>query len=487
VHIAISNLDLTIVVVYLLATVAFGLAFGQKQGDVKDYLLGGGKLPWWALLGSIVGTETSTATFLSVPGLAYAANGGDLRFLQLSLGYIVGRFVVVLLILPHYFRGELLTSYEVLNSRFGGPTKMTASLLFLVTRNLADGLRLYLAAIVLEQVAGLPLTWSVIVMGVVILLFTFFGGMRSVVWNDCVQLVVYLGGAVLAGAIIVSRLPGGWQQFVEFGSAHDKFRMLDFSTDLTQNFTFWSGLVGGMFLTMGTHGTDQLMVQRLLGARSCREAGFALSLSGLFVFVQFLLFLLLGVGLAAYFAEFPPTAAFASNDQVFATFIVSHMPVGAVGLTLAAVLAAALSSSLNAAAAAAMNDIYRPFCRTPPSPDQLMLVTRVLTVVFGFVQIGVGIAGQHFSKNVVNDVLAIAGFTTGIILGVFLLGILTRHVSQKAALVGLVGGLAIMTGIKFGTTLAWPWFTIVGSSATFGLGLMASVLFPIQVAKEAEV
>jgi SSS family transporter len=394
-------------------------------------------------------------------------------FLQLAFGYIIGRFAIVILFLPHYFRGELFTAYQVLHQRFGVATKQTASLMFLITRNLGDGLRLYLTAVVLMHVSGLDLSLCVLVMGITTIIYTFAGGMRSVVWTDCIQFGVYILGAVLAAWVILAGLPGGWKQLADFAAKHHKFRLLDFSFSLTENFTFWSGLVGGAFLTLGTHGTDQLMVQRYLAARSRKEAGRALGLSGLVVFAQFALFLLIGVGLACYYDGLGIT--FAKNDEVFARFIVDRLPVGVVGVTLAAVFAAAmstLSSSLNSSATVLVNDFYLPLFKEPPSPRNLLRASRGLTVVFGLIQVGVGIAGRHLRESVINNVLAIASFTTGLTLGLFFLGVFTRRVSQSAALLGLLGGATLLTIVWYATPLAWPWYAVVGSLTTVGIGLL---------------
>lgn len=482
----IGEVDLAILAAYLLGVVLLGLWIGRSQRDISSYLLAGRDLPWWVVLGSIVATETSTVTFLSVPGLAMAMKdgvvdftGGNLCFLQLTIGYIIGRILVVVLLLPHYFRGQLYCAYEVLDRRFGGMTKQSASLLFIVTRTLADGLRLYLTAIVLDRVVGIDLAASVVVIGIATIAYTFVGGMKSVVWNDCIQFVVYIAGALLAGWVILDKLPGGWAQVSQFAAAHDKFQILDLSFDLTKNYTLWAGVVGGTFLSLSTHGTDQLMVQRYLCARNQRGASRALILSGFVVCAQFVLFLLLGVGLACFYSQFPPEVAFEKTDEVLATFIVGHLPVGVVGITLAAVFSAAmstLSSSLNSSATAVINDFYLPFRRRRNVEDSsrgLLRVSRLLTVVFGVLQICVGIAGAGMSQNVVGSVLAIAGFTTGIVLGVFFLGVLTKSVSQRAALTGLAGGLTITSYVTFGTDLAWPWFTLVGSSATFVIGVAA--------------
>ncbi|HUG92312.1 MAG TPA: sodium:solute symporter [Planctomycetaceae bacterium] len=478
---SIHPIDLAVLAAYLAAVIAVGLWVGRRGGrGLSEYLLGGRDLPWWALLGSIVATETSTATFLSVPGVAYA-QGGDLRFLQLAIGYIVGRCLVTLILLPQYFRGELFTAYEVLHKRFGGTTKQAASLVFLVTRNLGDGLRLFLTAIALREVVGLPLSLCVIVIGAATIVYTVAGGMKSVVWNDCLQLVVYMAGGVAALLILLERLPGGWSGLTAFAGEHGKFRLFDFQFDLAEKYTFWAGLVGGAFLTMGTHGADQLMVQRYLSARSQRDAGRALVLSGLVVLVQFALFLLIGVGLAAFYAAFPPDQPFAQNDRVFASFVVNQLPVGLVGLALAAVFAAAmstLSSSLNSSASAVVNDFLRSGAREDADSPRLVWVSRGLTLVFGAVQIAIGIAAARFATSVVEDALAVAGFSAGILLGVFALGVLTSRVGEKAALAGMLAGLAAVTFVKFATATAWPWFAMVGALTTFGAGLLASLVLP---------
>jgi SSS family transporter len=311
------------------------------------------------------------------------------------------------------------------------------------------------------------------------IVYTVAGGMKSVVWNDCLQFLVYMAGGVAALVILVDRLPGGWDGLTAFAREHDKLRVFDFRWDLAEKYTFWAGLVGGAFLTMGTHGADQLMVQRYLSARNQRDAGRALMVSGLVVFVQFALFLLIGVGLAAFYAEFPPEQPFARADRVFASFIVEHLPVGLVGLSLAAVFAAAmstLSSSLNSSATAVVNDFLRRN-RDRADADSLRFVSisRALTVLFGIVQIGIGIAAAEFATSVVEDALAIAGFSAGILLGVFALGVLTRRVGEWAALAGMLVGLGTLLWVKFATTVAWPWYAAIGASATFAAGVVASL------------
>jgi SSS family solute:Na+ symporter len=486
-NLAIGAIDLTVLGLYTLTAVLIGIWVGRGQRDLAGYLLGGRDLPWWAILGSIVATETSTATFLSVPGVAFASKTGDLGFLQLTFGYIIGRTLIVYFLLPLYFRGQLFTAYEVLEERFGGSTKRTASLIFLVTRNLGDGLRLFLAAVALQLVLNFPLPVCVIAMGLVTIVYTVFGGMKSVVWNDCLQMVIYVAGGFLAAGIILSRLPAGWETMQAYGIEHDKFQVLDLSFVFNDAFTLWAGVFGGMFLTLGTHGTDQMMVQRYLCARSQADAGRALIASGFVVLFQFLLFLLLGVGLACFYdLEYPGRVL--EKDREFATFIIEEMPrnVGIIGLLLAAVFAAAmstLSSSLNSSASAVVNDFHAAG-RRPEESAKLVRLSRRYTILFGILQIGIGIAAEQFDARVVSNALAIAGFSAGLLLGVFCLGVLTRSVGQAACLIGLLIGLATLSAVVFvlpmlgsGISIAWPWYAMIGALATFVGGLVSQQFF----------
>lgn len=474
-----ASLDLVVVAGYLAGVVLFGLWVGRKQKGAADYMLGGRDIPWWGLLFSIVATETSTVTFLSIPGFAWSR---DFTWIQLAIGFVLGRLLVVVFLLPHYFAGEYFTAYEVLRRRFGGLVGQTASLLFVLTRSLADGLRLFLTAIVVQEISGLSLAWSVALVGLTTIVYTFVGGMKAVVWTDVAQFAIYLLGAAVALALLVARLPGGWDELVAVASAGGRLRWLDPSPSLLNPYTLWAGLVGGMFLTFGSHGADQLMVQRYLCARSQREAGRALWTSGVVVLLQFAFFLLIGVGLFAFYRAFPPAVAFDRADRVFVRFIVEQLPHGVIGIVAGAIFAAAmstLSSSLNSSATAAVSDFYRPL-RPSASPAHLLRVTRAFTLLFGLVQVSVALCGPLLARTVVESVLTIAGFTTGITLGVFFLGIFTRRVGQKAAFCGLLCGLLLITAVAFGTPLAWPWYTMVGSLGTFGFGWLASYRWPAE-------
>ncbi len=494
-NLSIHAIDAAIIVGYLATVLALGLWVGRGQKTTVEYFLGDRSLPTWAVLLSIVATETSTVTFLSIPGFAFA-EGGDMRFLQITFGYIIGRFLVIWALLPLYFQGQAFTAYEVMQRRFGMSSRRATSLLFLITRNLSDALRLYLTALALQQVIGLGLPTCIMIMGIVTIVYTVLGGVKSVVWNDCLQFFIYIFGAGVALFVIVSRLPGGWEQFAQFGAEFDKFRVLDFDTSLTKpTMTFWSGLIGGLFLTAATHGTDQLMVQRYLTACSGRAAGWALGLSGLFVAAQFALFLVIGAALACFYTEFPPDTPFGprDGDKVFSHFIVHHLSRGLVGLTLSAVFAAAmstLSGSLNSSATALINDIYLPLVSREPSAKRLLWISRLATVAFGILQICIALASYQLgtTESTVNSVLKIAGFALGPMLGLYFLAVFTQRVQQRAALAGFCVGVAALSYIALYTSLAWPWYAGVGALITFTAGALLSnfLVEPINPTSQSE-
>jgi solute:Na+ symporter, SSS family len=497
------TLDLFIILAYVAGTVLFGAWFSRQQHNVNDYFVGGRNVPWWAIMASIVATETSTVTFISVPGFAYA---GNFTFLQLVIGYMIGRVAVTLLFIPAYFRGDLLTVYQLLGTRFGDRVKRLAASLFLATRSLADGFRLFATGLVLaallmsmpgmEQAArstmpGIDprfslLAASVLLLGAATIVYTYLGGMKAVIWTDLVQLAVYLGGAVVAAAILIHRIPGGLGEAIEVGTAAGRFQLFDFTWDLGRSYTFWSGVIGGAFLTTATHGTDQMMVQRYLCSRTSGQARAALLLSGLIVFVQFALFLFIGVLLFVYYTQYAPgeTAAFSlagrlQTDRVFPHFVVTHMPAGLMGLVVAAIFAAAmstLSSSLNSSAATSTADFYIPLTGGARSDGHYLRTSRIFTAGWGLVQIGVALLAIRLSSRVVDEVLGIASFTNGVILGVFLLGTLTRRVGQGAAFTGMIAGASLMLAVRFFTPVSWQWYVLIGSLTTFSAGLAASYL-----------
>jgi SSS family solute:Na+ symporter len=503
-------------VLYVLGTTLLGAWFARRQRDLRVYFVGDRDVSGWLILVSIVATETSTVTFLSVPGLAFHrptvwdTEPGNLTFLQLSFGYIIGRMLIAWLLLPQYLRKELYSAYELLRQHFNPAVQRTASGLFLLTRAIADGLRLYLAALLLEQFTGWNSQVSIVVIGVATMIYTYLGGMQAVIWTDLVQFVIYIAGAIVAAFFILHQVEGGWYGFLSVGQQEHKFHLLDFSGDLTRPFTFWAGLIGGAFFTMASHGADQMMVQRYLCSRSLRQARLALVASGFVVLAQFLLFLLIGVGLYVLFHQGLlqlPTAI--KDDAVFGYFIVRFLPSGIVGLVIAAVLAASmssLSSSLNSSASAFTSDFYRPLL---PGRDErhYLVISRLMTTGWGLTRIGVALMAVSLMRdsNVITQVLRVAGFTTGMILGLFVLGSLRRRVASSAALVGLVSGFLIVSLVWLPSAastsistwlgrlwgegsvprplavwaeypLAWPWYAVIGTVSTVMVALLVDLL-----------
>jgi len=487
------TLDLLIIFGYLIGIVVFGSWFAKKQQTTSDYFLGDRSVPWWAVAFSIVATETSTITFISVPGIAFS-RGGNFQFLQLVLGYLAGRIVISLLFIPSYFRGELLTVYQLLDRRFGSKIKMIAASLFVVMRNIADGIRLLLTAIVLAAVytsfqpganAETITVVSVILIGVAMIVFTYFGGMEAVIWVEVVQLGIYIAGAIAAAVILTNSIDGGLGAAFANASAFHKFSLFDFSFDFTKTFTFWAGLIGGCFPTMSTHGTDQYLVQRYLCTDRARKAVTALLVSGAIVLGQFIGFLFIGVLLFSYYHPFTDpgyTAAastafpFGGGDRVFPDFITRHMPSGLSGLVVAAIFAAAMSSSLNSIAATAVNDLYKPF--RPARPDKHYLkVSHILTLFWGVVQIGVALVVRHQNRSALDQALSIASLINGPVLGVFLVGTFLRRVSEPPALIGMGASIAVMLYIFFATKIAWTWYVFIGSTITLIVAGIASFAF----------
>ena len=495
-----QTLDLIIIFGYLIGITAFGILFAGKQDTTEDYFVGSRSVPWWAIAMSIVATETSTITFISVPGIAFA-KGGNFQFLQLVFGYLLGRVVISLVFIPMYFRGDLQTVYQLLGERFGGKVKIVASGLFVIMRNIADGIRLLLTAIVLAAVytafrpetdPAIVIVGSIVLLGAVMIVFTFFGGMEAVIWIEVVQLVVYIGGAIAAAVVLLSNIDGGFSGAVAIGEQFNKFSIFDFNLDFAKTYTFWGGLLGGCFLTMSTHGTDQFLVQRYLCTDKPRAAITALMTSGAVVLGQFIGFLFIGVLLFAFYTPYQlegygtATGAFpfTGGDKVFPDFITTKMPTGLSGLVIAAIFAAALSSSLNSIAATAVNDIYKPFAKNV-SDKHLLRIAAILTVFVGAIQIAIAVSLKDVGRSALDLALAVASLINGPILGVFLVGALLKKAREIHALTGMAISILLMTYILLaanqivpGPNIAWPWYALIGSLSTVAVAFVSTFIVP---------
>lgn len=489
-----TGLDVAVLALYITGVTAWGIWLGRGQAGAKDYFLGGRDLPWGAVLFSVVATETSTLTFLSIPGLAYAT---DLGFLQLTIGYLIGRIVVAYVLLPAYYRGELDTAYALLEARFGAATRRFASAIFMVTRALASGVRLFATAIPIALITGWSYSVSILVIGVLTLIYTYYGGIRSVVWVDVLQMLIYMIGAVGALGVLIALVPGGWDAIVASSAVAGKLETLRLGWDISQPYNIWAGIFGGAFLSMASHGADQQIVQRLLTCRELRQSQWALIGSGVAVIAQFALFLVIGLGLWHFYGA----REFARTDEIFVTFIIEQLPSGVTGLVIAGIFAAAmssLSSAVNSLASSTIYDIYRPLAGG--TEQQLFKMGRIATLFWGVVLVGGALLFRSQDTPVVELGLAIASFTYGGLLGGFFLGILNRRAVQRDAIVAIAVGIAVMTVIVLDQwyaalfaglglpriadavlwlgSIAWPWHVVIGTLATFAVGSLLSLAHP---------
>jgi len=485
----IDSLDLAIVIVYLLAVTALGMHFRRKQnqaagqinGDdrnavTREYFLGGRTAPWWALAFSIVATETSTLTIIGTPAIAY---GSNLTFLQLIFGYLIGRVLIVLVLLPGYFRGDFFTAYALIEKRFGQRMRAVAASTFLITRALAEGVRVSAIAIVLSVVLGTSEHLSVVIVIALTLLYTLEGGMKAVIWTDVAQLFIYLAGSAATFLVLLHRVPGSWNEVVQVAATHGhKLQVFDFSFNLATKYTFWSGLIGGAFLTMATHGTDQTIVQRLLAAHNQQDSRRALLASGVIVLFQFTVFLMIGVLLFVFAQHTPLLSAGEPTDRILPLFLLREMPTGLAGLLLASIIAVAMSNasgSLNSLAASSVLDFsaLRRGDHKPATEASFLQLSRRMTLFWGLVLMGFGLMTWG---PVLEAGLTVAALPYGSLLGLFLLGTLNRRANANGALAGMFTGLITILCVWRLTTIAFTWYFLIGSITTFSVGSLVSLL-----------
>ncbi len=479
-------IDWVIVVLYLLGVLIFGIISGGKQRSTLDYFLGARQVPWLAVCFAVVATETSALTFLSIPGVAYATN---LNFLQLTFGYILGRIAVSFLFLPAYYRGELATAYQFLGIRFGRKVRNFASIVFMLTRLAADGVRLFTTAIPLAVIlknSAQFAEWSdvqiyvisIIIISLITFLYTFIGGVRAVIWMDVVQMFIYIGGAIAAIIVLWSKIDGGIPQVINFSA--EKFKIINWGFDkplkefFNQPYTLFASLIGGAFLSMASHGTDQLIVQRLLTTDSLKNSQKALITTGFIVAVQFFMFLFVGLMLYTFY-----NGENMNPNEVFADFIVKYIPSGISGLIIAGLFAAAMSTlagSMSSLASSAMIDIYKPYFAKNPDDKKELIISRIITAVWAILLVGSAMFFMRTEKTVVELALSIASFTYGGLLGTFLLGVLFKKVDETSALVGFAAGILAMVYVILNTKIAWTWHTFIGAGTTIIFGNLFQML-----------
>jgi len=475
-----TTLDYAIVAAYLAGIAIFGILQRGKQQSARDYFLGRENIPWWVVCFSIVAAETSTLTFISIPGLAYMSN---MAFLQVAFGYLVGRILVSLIFLPAYFRGEISTAYAFLESRFGAKTRSFASITFLLTRMAADGVRLFATAIPLKLILDIDYSAAILILALVALAYTYIGGVRGVIWVDAIQMVVYIGGALIAAFFLVSSYPGGWSSITSklMGSGKFDFIVPGFGSNFWQMpYTLLGGLVGGAFLSMASHGVDQLIMQRVLATKSLSASRRALIGSGIIVIIQFAIFLFVGGLLWAHYdGASLSSMGLAKSDEIFPRYIIEGLPPGFSGFIVAGLLAAALSTlagSMSSMASSAVLDLVKPYSKKELRPEREIFLSRVITIAFAVALVGSALFFMNTSLTVVELALSISSFTYGGLLGTFLLGALFRRPREEDALAGFTAGIFIMISVISLKLVSWTWFTLVGVVATVAIGMLLSSL-----------
>src|ERR1700683_4573705 len=469
-----DKLDLAIIALYLVGITLFGLRFRTRQRSLLDYFLAGRDIPWWAIALSIVAAETSTLTIISIPGLAYDTN---LTFLQVIMGYVVGRAVISFVLLPQYFRGDLYTAYELIERRFGRGLRSLTAGLFLLTRAAAEGVRVYAVSIVVSIALGTGEVASIAIITVLTLIYTFEGGLAAVIWTDVVQTAIYVGGTLVGLVTILHLVPGGWTAIHAAAASAGKLQVFDFRPNFWLPYTFWAGVIGGTAFITASHGTDQLIVQRLLAARGQKQSAVALLSSGVAILFQFALFLIVGVMLWAFYRV--PSAHFGTADRIYPTFIVSQMPHGISGLLIAAILAAAMSNLSAALNSLSSSTILDFLVRLRPNTDERarMRFSRLATFFWAMVLFALAVLALQKVGRVVEVGLQIASVAYGALLGVFLLGVLTRKANQRGAMVGMLFGFG-MELYLWRMHVPWTWWVVTGTVVTFAIGYAVSWLGP---------
>jgi SSS family transporter len=497
-------LDLLVLLLYLGGTTALGMWIGRSQRSTSDYFVADRAIPWWAVLFSIVASETSALTFISIPGLAYT---GNLGFLEVVAGYIVGRIVVAYTLLPRYFAGNLVTAYALLETRFGLGTRRFTSIVFMITRAMADAVRVFATAIPVALIIGpvMPKEYTmpaaIVVLGVLTVIYTYRGGMKAVVWTELLQASIYLMGGISAIVLIGQAVDGGWTTILAQAGAAGKLEGIDWYTGFDRPHTMFAGIIGGAFLAMASHGTDQIIVQRLLSSRSLKQAQMAIIGSGFAVFAQMGLFLMVGLGLWVVYGG----QTFATADQIFPTFIIERMPHGLIGLIVAAIIAATMSThsgAINALAASSTYDIYLPFTGRSAEDPRTLRVSKLFALAWGIALTAGALMFKEQGTPVVVIALSIASFTQGGLLGGFFLGLFWSRAIQRDAILGMSVGISCMAFIVFAkqivaaypsmeptlhgvASIAWPWYVLIGLSITFVTGALSSFTHPAPAAPRA--
>src|SRR5712692_4900802 len=523
-------IDTAVLLLYFVLIISIGLYMGRKEEDLKDFALGGRRIPWWAVLASLVAAETSAGTFFGTPGEGFSHR--DYTYLQLAFGTILGRVLVSYIFIKPYYDYKVFSIYEYLTARFGVASKNAASAVFMITRLLASGARLYVAAIALalayEMISGTrpnqtQTLWiylgATIAIVILTAIYTTSGGIKAVIWTDLIQASIMIGSALIALALLYFAIPGGWHEIVQ---RHGAFQVSDLITTgldpakhgwdqvksmFETEYTIFAGLIGAAFITMGTHGTDQDMVQRMLTAPDIRRSRRSLICSALADIPIALTFLSIGLLLWVYYQAHPDPTLPKTPNETFCHFILYQMPVGLRGLLIAGIFATAmgsLSTALNALATSFTRDWYEPYINRQATSEQSLRAVRWATVWFAILMIIVASTTSYFvivlpNVRIIPIVLGIYGYTYGSVLGIFLAGMLTKsRGNDRGNIIAMITGFIVVTVISdlpntvaravlkirdphehplyqppsWLPTMEFPWWICFGTIVTFSVAIL---------------
>jgi len=513
-----STGDWTIILLYLLGIVGLGFWFGKDQHNTRDYFLGSKSVPWWGIGLSIVAAETSALTIIGVPAMAY---GGNLAFLQMVVGYVIARIVLAIVLVPHYFKGEIYSPYELFGNTFGPAARQTAGGFFLISETLAAGVRVYVASIPVKLMlgdqllgwgTGDPILGAIFLFVVLSLIYTYVGGVKAVIWTDAVQFGLFLLGGLFALAYIPSLVKGGLGTVLHDAAAGGKLHWLNLAPPPGSSwflflvgapFNLWMGVIGGTVMVLSSHGAEQLIVQRVLACRTVAEGRKALALSAVIIFPLFLIFLLVGAMLWVFYQGHPfqiplpeprPGSGIKANDFIFPIFMMTEVPHVLKGFLIVAILSAAMSSvssALTSLSSVATMDFVRPL-QPQKSEAYFLRFSKLATVGWAIVLIGIAYLSRQV-EFVLNAAFSLRGLTSGALVGGLALAIFWRRSRGLPVIAGMLVSLVAMTAIQWlpkwsatqgwwqhvvGTEFFWPWYTLIGACITLATARLMRAILP---------
>jgi SSS family solute:Na+ symporter len=478
-----SIADWVVIFAYLLGIIALGVWFGKDQRNTRDYFLGSKNIPWWGIGLSIVAAETSALTIIGVPAMAY---GDNMAFIQMIVGYVIARIILAVVMVPHYFKGEIYSPYQLLENSFGPGARRTASVFFLIMETLAAGVRVYVACIPVQLMLGIGVLPSIVLFVILSLIYTYIGGVKAVIWTDAVQFGLFLAGGLFTVFYIPTLIDGGFTAVMSEAAAAGKTHWLNTEFSLQAPINIWMGVIGGTAMVMSSHGAEQLIVQRVLACKNVRDGRRALVLSAALIFPLFLIFLLVGVMLWAYYQHFKfgiplPEArpGIKANDFIYPIFMVSAVPHILKGFLIVAILSAAMSSvssALTALASVSTMDVMKNLLSRARDDAFFLRFSKLSTVFWAGALILVAFLTRK-NDSVLNAAFALRGLTSGALLGSLALTLFWRKANSVPVVIGMFAALAVMTTIFLKTKVFWPWYTLIGTIVALSIASVARLVF----------